>query len=246
MSPDPTVVSATPSNPQTWNRYTYVLDNPSTNIDTNGKWTKGEHEAIINDVFNSMSDGDRTILKQASAEVDRDQDPNDSYRHGMSGPHESAFQASQDAGQFIDTNINAAVAAQLAWEDAASSPDQKAVRETLNAPDALRFFGTALHTVTDVWSPEHVGFQTWHGWGLAYSPIHNAQALYHVTMEKHDGGSTGVSNVAARQMAEYEARLLWDRYQSLLKQARKKREQKKPKPTSAAPAAMASVAIPYN
>lgn len=89
-----------------------------------------------------------------------------------------------------------------------------------------------------MWSPEHTGFQTWHGYGLSYSPIHNAQALGHYIAEHHDGASTSASNTAARQMAEYEARLLWKRYQDLLGEARRK---KKKEVNGAAPAAMACV-----
>lgn len=258
MSPDPTILSVTPSNPQTWNRYTYVLNNPSTNIDTNGKWSKGEHEAIINDVFNSMSDGDRTILKQASAEVDRDQSPDQSPEHGMARPGESAFQASQDAGQFVDTNINAAVAAQLSWEEQASSSDQEAVRETLNAPDALRFFGRALHTVTDVWSPEHVGFQTWNGYGdgtlimggpdgAQYVPSHNDHlAAKHVVKEWGSGWSPLLTGTAARHQAEESARMLWLRYQDELNEARKKRKKKEDHRNPTAPNSMANVSSHQN
>lgn len=255
MSPDPTILSVAPSNPQTWNRYTYVLDNPSTNIDTKGKWTTGEHEQIINDVFKFMSDGDRSILKAASAEVDQDQDPKDSYKHGMSSTNEDAFQASQDAGQWIDTNINEAVAAQLKWEDSASSPAEEAKRETENAPDALKFFGYALHTVTDVWSPEHVGFQTWHGYGdgsyaspdpRSYRPSRNDfRGLSHVIREWGSGISPLTTGAAARQMAEYEANLLWTLYQDKVNEARKKKGKKKPKTCGTCPSHMASVAINY-
>ncbi|HEV2420658.1 MAG TPA: RHS repeat-associated core domain-containing protein [Candidatus Acidoferrales bacterium] len=252
MSPDPTILSVTPSNPQTWNRYTYVLNNPSTDIDTNGKWLPFEHDRIINDVFSFMSDGDRAILKQASAYVDEDQTEQGAPKHGMTNPDcggkNCQAQAMTDAANFIDTNINQAVAAQLAWEDSASSPAEESVRETLNAPKALYFFGEALHTVTDEYSPEHAGFQNWHGADAPFDVVHgndlsgptgkNMRLMYHGAME----GVASMLAFAAQHRAEEEARMLWLRYQDALKEARKKRGQKKPKPKNGtAPSAMAGV-----
>jgi RHS repeat-associated protein len=40
MSADPSSKSIQKFNPQSWNRYTYTLDNPLRFIDDNGKWTK--------------------------------------------------------------------------------------------------------------------------------------------------------------------------------------------------------------
>ena len=40
MSPDPSMLSTVKANPQTWNRYTYVLNNPMKYVDPNGElWT---------------------------------------------------------------------------------------------------------------------------------------------------------------------------------------------------------------
>jgi len=236
MSPDPTILSVTLSDPRTWNRYTYVLNNPTSSIDTNGKWTKSEHERIIDDVFGFMSEGDINLLKQASAEVDQDQSKEGARKHAMSTPGQSALDASQAAGEWIDENLNNAVQAQLAWENQPSDMNDQRPREMENAPDALKFFGYALHTVTDMWSPEHIGFQEWDGFGdgqfdmsLGYFPSYNdVKAVTHVRREVYSSNAPGVISSRSEQlrgMAEYEARLLWERYQSMLNEARKKRDQ---------------------
>src|ERR1700730_17121989 len=38
MSPDPAGLAADPSNPQSWNRYAYVLNNPLSATDPTGLW----------------------------------------------------------------------------------------------------------------------------------------------------------------------------------------------------------------
>lgn len=243
MSPDPTILSATLSNPQTWNRYGYVLNNPMSSVDTNGKWTTGEHNAIIDDVFSNMSDQDRSILKAASAEVDEDQSPQGAPKHGMSplpkpGEDPNAVKASamEAAGNWIDDNLDKAVDAQLAFEDGATSDSNKQARETLNSPDALHFFGLALHTVTDESSPEHIGFQTWHGFGDGafvgagyYPSLNDARAALHAGEERISSISPFKTTVELREKARRDAYQLWLIYQARLRAARKNRAKKKHK-----------------
>ncbi len=38
MSPDPLLSSGRPTNPQTWNRYAYALNNPVRIVDPTGLW----------------------------------------------------------------------------------------------------------------------------------------------------------------------------------------------------------------
>jgi RHS repeat-associated protein len=43
LSPDPLMASAHPENPQTWNRYSYALNNPLSQIDVDGLYASPEH-----------------------------------------------------------------------------------------------------------------------------------------------------------------------------------------------------------
>jgi RHS repeat-associated protein len=84
MSVDPSRLSVSLSDPQTWNRYAYARNNPLAYVDRNGKWSTRVHEEIIDDVFSGkLTSTDRAVLKQASIYVDKDQSPSGSYKHGM-------------------------------------------------------------------------------------------------------------------------------------------------------------------
>lgn len=61
LSPDPSGLSAVdPSNPQSWNRYAYVLNNPLSNIDPSGLecvWDDGSYDSVDDPVTGLQSDG---------------------------------------------------------------------------------------------------------------------------------------------------------------------------------------------
>jgi RHS repeat-associated protein len=71
MSPDPLLSSGRPEDPQAWNRYTYVLNNPLRLVDPTGLWdwdaTAGgdmkneDLEAIANDKRTSVGIGQRML-----------------------------------------------------------------------------------------------------------------------------------------------------------------------------------------
>jgi hypothetical protein len=136
--------------------------------------------------------------------------------------------------QWINDNLNDAVNAQLAWEAAGDSPENQEVRTTLNSPEALRFFGLGVHTVADETSPEHEGFQTWHGYGdgkrfqidvmtTVYIPsVNDIRAGWHLGSEF----AAGFYAVADEQEAKYNVYLLWVQYQARLRSARKNRLKK--------------------
>jgi hypothetical protein len=70
MSPDPSRLSINPKNPQTWNRYAYVYNNPLGLKDDNGKWPTAIHDQIIDNAFPNLSPSQRQILKNVSADQD--------------------------------------------------------------------------------------------------------------------------------------------------------------------------------
>jgi RHS repeat-associated protein len=69
-SPDPSKLSVLPSFPQTWNRYSYVYNNPLALRDSNGKWPTSIHNDIIDKAFPNLSARQRQILKNISASQD--------------------------------------------------------------------------------------------------------------------------------------------------------------------------------
>jgi len=213
MSVDPSGVSVKLHNPQTLNRYTYALNNPLAYVDPNGKWSTAVHERIIDNAFEHiLSPTERTLLKLASREVDKDQSIRGSYKHGLTPFFGSPWEAEEHGDAFIQENLQKAVQAQMKWEN-----DNWIVRREIgNSADALLFFGQALHTVTDRTSPWHHGS----AWGGVLVP---GASIGHFLGETLRGPSRQLEI----GLAEHEARLLWYRYQGMLAAARIEEEKKR-------------------
>ncbi len=182
MTPDPSNLSVDFWIPQTWNRYSYALNNPLQIVDRNGLWPTSIHNEIINKAFPGMSTQDLKTLQQASYDTDHNpvngvdsQDSSLSYIHGMSDGMslQNPQQAEQMGDAFIAQNEHDAKQIQAAWI---------ASGHTGIAPAALTAFGNALHTITDRTSPAHKGNQPWFGIG-------NAQALAHAARERSNNGT---------------------------------------------------------
>ncbi len=171
MSPDPSILSVLPTNPQTWNRYSYVYNNPLALKDTNGKWPTSIHNQIIDNAFPNLSPAQRQILKNVSANQDGilngGQSKGLSFEHAMREPGQSVADAQGKFNDFVKTNEDAANNLQIYM----SMPDTDQSTEfTQLAPEALEAFGAALHAIEDSLSPAHAGFQVWD-----YNPLHIAQ-----------------------------------------------------------------------
>jgi RHS repeat-associated protein len=156
MSPDPMIMMPQKmTDPQQWNMYSYVRNNPLRMIDTNGKWPTDIHNAIINGAFGGLSASQRGVLQAASKRVDGylngGQSAATAYKHGMRGPWESQSDARSKADKFISDN-----------ESKASGIAKQNGKVTDGALDAM---GTALHTISDRTSPAHEGEQVWTGAG---------------------------------------------------------------------------------
>jgi hypothetical protein len=164
LSPDPSNLGVDIYLPQTWNRYNYAINNPLTVADRNGMWPFYIHTQIIDESFPGMSKQDLKNLKDASWNMDYapgQQDPSNSYMHGMSDGGGTVFWSGEggnaahdqiEADNYIDSQVQKAQAAQAEWE---------AEGHTGISPAALQAFGNALHTATDRTSPAHEGEQPW-------------------------------------------------------------------------------------
>jgi RHS repeat-associated protein len=197
-SVDPTRLSVKPLNPQSWNRYSYALNNTVALCDPNGKWSQKIHERIIDKAFPGLSTHQRDVLKRASARVDSillgGQDLNLSYQHGMRAPWQSVKDAKHLAKEFIKTNEA------IAAKDAAANR----VEFVENLSDkALEAFGKALHTITDKLSPAHEGFQVWYGLpdGGPLTPFQALEDWIHEEQEKEISDPLFAEVVKAAQKA---------------------------------------------
>ena len=159
MSPDPSNQSVDFELPQTWNRYSYVLNNALNMVDRNGQWPTYTHTEIINEAFPGMSASDLKILNDASKEADTHQESYNSWMHGMSdgtdpNTAEAIYVAMQLGDQQITKDEAQARVEQAKWI---------AEGHTGISPAALQKFGNALHIITDRLSPAHAGYQPWYG-----------------------------------------------------------------------------------
>jgi len=142
------------------NWYGYVTNNVVNSIDPLGLWAPAAHESIIDLAFQGcLSESQRKKLKDASAYVDGlfngGQSEQYAYQHGMrGGSDQSEIVARNAADNFIGLQEQLArKAAPRGCKDGYQNISNKALWE----------FGQALHTITDMTSPVHQGFQVWHG-----------------------------------------------------------------------------------
>jgi hypothetical protein len=196
MSPDPSNLGVDIYVPQSWNRYTYALNNPLFVVDRNGLWPSWVHNDIIGSAFPGLSGTEQGFLKDASYVMDYapgQQDPSNAYMHGMSdgggisfwgGPGGNAEHDRIQADEFIDSQVAKAQQAQADWVSSG---------HTGLSPLALTAFGNALHTVTDRTSPSHEGEQPW-----ADKPWYSFATLSHFFREIYPSPSRRVSAVQVR------------------------------------------------
>jgi RHS repeat-associated protein len=165
MSPDPSNWGVDFYNPQTWNHYSYVGNNPLSNTDPNGLWLTPTHNSIIDNAFPGLSKQQRDILKASSKSVDSDQSQEGSYKHGLSSEDNDvysstgAYNPTYDTNDFIEQNEHNAKDIQADWI---------ASGHTGIAPAALAAFGNAAHTIADEYSPAHAGFQKVNHWTIGW------------------------------------------------------------------------------
>jgi RHS repeat-associated protein len=148
-SVDPSRVSVDITDPRSWNRYAYTLNNPLVYVDHNGKWPTKIHNQIIEKAFPGLSRAQVSVLKSASYKTDNSpgsQQPKSAFQHGMRARSEKPEDAKNKASEFISQNEGNARRMQNDFEGTGGKGVSK---------DALGAFGIALHTVTDRTSPAH-------------------------------------------------------------------------------------------
>jgi RHS repeat-associated protein len=157
-SVDPSRKSVISSDPESWNRYTYAKNNPLNYVDQNGKWPTWIHELIIDRALPGLKDQERQWIKEGSWGVDDPltggQDMSRSNEHGMTIPGQSQDEAAEKADTFINNCVDRAKAAYFHFALPGNSPYS-------NQHWAFLQFGMAFHTVSDMTSPAHEGYQVW-------------------------------------------------------------------------------------
>ena len=174
MSPDPLhLMKEKLVDPQQWNMYSYVRNNPLKMVDANGKWPTDIHNQIIDKAFPGLSDHERSVLKSASASMDHClscQSEKNSYKHSMRAPDENPAEAKQKTQNFVKTEEHEAQVDQKGTPANASDINDK----------SLSAFGEAAHTVADGTSPAHVDSQ---GNPLPWNPYSPSEVEAHEAAE---------------------------------------------------------------
>ncbi len=171
------------TDPQTWNRYTYALNNPLKVVDQNGKWpTKvwTVHQNAIKRALPDIPRTDRDLLMTEQRIVDKDQRAESQFKHAMRGPNQSVEDAKARANRFVHDNLVQAIA----------------LERTGDHHSALVHVADAMHTLQDSTSPAHEGFQSYGGGGTA-------EAVEHAAEELRDPGAGSQLDVITRQAWDY-------------------------------------------
>ncbi len=175
LSPDPSNLSVDFWLPQTWNRYSYALNNPLSVVDRNGLWPWYIHNEIIESAFPGLSPQQMQTLEDVSQNMDNNpgqQDPSLAFEHSMSNglTGQTPEEAEAQSEDFIAKNEAQAALLEAEW-----------LKEghTGISPLALNAFGNALHTITDGFSPAHRGYQPWFGtWWRSIKHFYNESSPF--------------------------------------------------------------------
>ena len=170
-SVDPSSKSIIPTNPQTWNRYSYTYNNPLRYVDQNGKWPTSTHDRILEKAFNGLNKQQLREIQKGSESVDANlQKPvrlilentlveGLAFRHAMTPGsmvrEKGSVRAAQDWARAEATNfINDRMG------EAKQINENSRNKNTV--PDAALYaFGQGSHPITDGSSPSHREFQVY-------------------------------------------------------------------------------------
>lgn len=141
-SVDPSRASVVPGNPQTWNRYTYTLNNPLALVDRNGLWSISVHHELLSVLYSGrLSQRQIALLQKVSDDQDskRNQLDDRAYKHGQCAPRDGK------CVERINNHINSNLASARGAAEQAEGLSN----------EALVYLGTALHTISDRHSRWH-------------------------------------------------------------------------------------------
>jgi len=214
---------------QSWNIYSYCMNQPTMLTDPTGMWRTGIHNKIIEKAFGGpngrYNKEQLAIIKEANKAFDfaRDgariatltlnggsQDIEQSYRHSMTPQGGDPVQAKSDRDTFVNNVIEQA--AQLRFAAGQSTGDQKAALEG----QALQLLGVAQHPPVDGVSPTHEGFQQWAG---VVDVVTGVKALFHAIPELF------ISDAKLEKAAQ-EARAIDDRINNRVEALKREAERK--------------------
>jgi RHS repeat-associated protein len=165
-SVDPSRKSIEVDNPQSWNRYSYTLNNPLRYVDHNGKWPTETHNQLIRQAFPGLSERESAQIQRGSESVDVKYPihlpgkitvgvpitllPGEAYKHAMTPEGWTKKEARTAGLQWIDQKSNEAKNLQSDF----SSKGGTGLSEK-----ALVSFGEGSHTLMDNTSPAHYNYQ---------------------------------------------------------------------------------------
>jgi RHS repeat-associated protein len=129
------------SNPQNFNLYSYVTNNPLARVDVTGHWGKRAHDAMITHALRGRAPTSHILaIQKASHAFDkRTLSEKDLPMHSMRGPRQSAEDAIQKRNEFVETRMG----------------DARGLAQQGDIKGALTALGEALHPLMDLTSPKH-------------------------------------------------------------------------------------------
>jgi RHS repeat-associated protein len=215
-SVDPSGKSIKATNPQTWNRYNYTLNNPLRYVDENGKWPTDTHNRVIETAFRTLDPKLVRHIQRGSASVDslggspRTLYEKNAPQHAMTpgymvrqlGSEDKAREwAKGEATKFINGNMGQA---KDLYEKSGQANSEAG--KLIFTVGAFESFGKGAHTIMDGASPAHRDFQVYHTRGYTLlgliSPVVGAVA-FGVDMNDH-------ANSEARQPTTQEMNQMVD------------------------------------
>ncbi|MEZ5308397.1 MAG: RHS repeat-associated core domain-containing protein [Pyrinomonadaceae bacterium] len=156
---DPLLASGKSANPQTFNRFTYVLGSPLVLVDRNGQWPTKTHDDLIKEAFNGLTARQINLIQKGSFSVDvgfekrlggapfpRTMLPANAFMHAMRSSGMTQETAMKKASEYLNKKLEEVQQLQKSFEEQGG----KGLAET-----ALIALGTATHVYEDMTSPAH-------------------------------------------------------------------------------------------